>query len=40
MYNDKLAELSPEDLKIISEAEHKLAAKCGCDVALIAYDVI
>lgn len=38
MYNDKLAELSPADLKIISEAERKLSSECGCDVALIAYN--
>lgn len=39
MYKDKLSELSPEDLKIISEAEHRLSSKCGHDVALIAYNV-
>lgn len=39
MDKDKLAMLSPEDLKIISEAESKLSSKCGCEVALIAYDV-
>lgn len=37
MEKDKLCSLSPEDIKIISEAESKLSAKCGQHVALVAY---
>ncbi len=35
---DKFAELKPQDMKIISEAEQKLSKASGKSVALVAYN--
>lgn len=35
----KFAAISEGEMKIIDDAEKKLADQCGCQVALIAYDV-
>ncbi len=35
----KFAAISPREREIIDDAEKKLAQKCGCQIALIAYDV-
>lgn len=37
--HNKFAELSPEDLKIISEAQSKLSRVSGKEIALVAYEV-
>ena len=37
--HSNLAELSPEDLKIISEAQSKLSEAAGKSIALVAYEV-
>ena len=37
MEKNKLCAFSPEEVKMISEAESKLSAKCGQNVALVAY---
>lgn len=38
MEKDRLAQLSPEDVKILDEAEAKLSQKCGKEIAVVAYD--
>ena len=38
MHNN-FAELSPEDLKIISEAQSKISKAAGRSIALVAYEV-
>ena len=38
MHNN-FAELSPEDMKIISEAQSKLSEASGKAIALVAYEV-
>lgn len=38
MEKDRLAQLAPEDVKILDEAEAKLSAKCGKNIAVVAYD--
>ncbi|MGC2874214.1 hypothetical protein ACPW7J_01455 [Ihubacter sp. rT4E-8] len=37
MEKDKLAQLAPDDVKVLSDAEAKLSASCGKDIALVAY---
>lgn len=39
MNKDKFAMISPEEMRIINEAQQKLTSQCGHQVALIAYDV-
>ena len=39
MQFNKFAAISPSEMKIIDDAERKLSDQCGCQVALIAYDV-
>ena len=38
MEKDRLAQMSPEDVKILDEAEAKLSQKCGKEIAVVAYD--
>lgn len=37
--HNSFANLSPEDLKIISDAQAKLSAAYGKEIALVAYEV-
>jgi len=38
MHEEKLCSITPESMKIISDAEKKLSEQCGCHVALVAYN--